>query len=248
MRDARYVRLISWTLQCGSEQYILSLVLFYVPPQHNVFINTLIWSYPHKWDVYIHTICSLILPVPWAVSFHPLVWITVYSHNRLSTITHLSDPTNTMSCQHSHTSLVLSTNWYVYIHTLGCLPRLLGPTDPTWMQSWSNVITANRNFTGGSVPTETEAVAWSRAPVTGLQIKARQGEVGGRSRARPTCWGGKRSVGIQQRWRKHDEGQRGIYSGCDAGGSAADSVRILLIQNCYWVMRKQIFVLCCVIV
>ncbi len=54
---------------------------------------------------------------------------------------------------------------------------------------------------------------------------------GGRGRARPTYWGGERSVRIQQRWSKHDEGQRGIYSGCDAAGSAANRVRRLPIHS-----------------
>jgi hypothetical protein len=54
---------------------------------------------------------------------------------------------------------------------------------------------------------------------------------GGRSLAGSAYRGGGRSAGIQQRWRKHDEGQRETYSGCDAGGSAANTVRRLPIHS-----------------
>jgi hypothetical protein len=38
--------------------------------------------------------------------------------------------------------------------------------------------------------------------------------------ARPAQFSGKESVETQQRWERHDEGQRKIHLGRDAGGSA----------------------------
>jgi hypothetical protein len=61
--------------------------------------------------------------------------------------------------------------------------------------------------------------------------KGGTGGRGGQSSARPPYWEGRRSARIQQRWRKHDEGQRGIYSGRDAGGSVANRVRISPIHS-----------------
>ncbi len=61
--------------------------------------------------------------------------------------------------------------------------------------------------------------------------KGGTGGGGGRSRARPAYWEGRRSVGIWQRWRKHDEGQRRVYSERDVRGSVANIVRKFLIHS-----------------
>ncbi len=48
---------------------------------------------------------------------------------------------------------------------------------------------------------------------------------GVRCRARPTQFERKESVGTQQRWGRHDKGQRRTHLGHDAGGSVANRVR-----------------------
>jgi hypothetical protein len=58
---------------------------------------------------------------------------------------------------------------------------------------------------------------------TGLELRAGQGE----EEAEPAEWGWGTAVGIQQGWRKHEEGMQEAYLGRDAIESTANRVWIM---------------------